>query len=648
MLKAVRPNRSNHNTVTPRGVRNVTAVWILVLMPAIAPWSAAEDPGVEKRVEQLSVESPAGLRDPLYIIQAGDSLQRLAADNGWDKRFVEELKALNQLSGEALVPGHPLVIPGPERAIALQALNRARTFMKAAVAANAGTFAIDDFKVAVDVFHDGDRARGIGSYHRARLLGDLAARKFQDVKALADSRALEPKSAKLNIIGGTVFHSINNGLSWNAVTAGIELAEGHRVRTESGAAAVIVFEDGSRLLLKSQSSLVLVRSRVDQRTERSSRVLDLEAGTVHADVPALKVSGSDFVLSMGAVRVSLVDTRVLLYQLDNATLVQCCYRGTADVQAAGQSLLLPQGYGSMFVADKGLQGPFPLLRGVDLIHPPRAGFDTASQNVHFAWRPSPQHKEVEYELSIARDVDFGQLVDFEVTRDVEYVSKPLPEGIYFARVRTSDRRGLPGFNSETVIFKVTMNLGIQLGAETKKVVADGATYVAPKAHVAALPVSSNSSVVSIEYRIDEGTYFSSDAGVMLGGTGSYAIRARGVAVDGHLGEEQLFSVIVDDQAPQLRVHVGEIADVPGYGLIRSVSFIAEDNLALDRVEYRLDGKAYKPYEHPLKLPVSRNFKIKVRAFDVFGNMAETGMGLECVKTRTAGQGKGLFKHLFNH
>ncbi|MFT5122291.1 MAG: hypothetical protein ACI97B_000919 [Verrucomicrobiales bacterium] len=605
----------------------------------------AQDASVGERVKNLAEEA-APLKGPLYIIQVGDTLKTLADQNGWDKKFVDELKALNQLPDEALLPGRPLVIPGPERDVAMKALERARSFMKAAVAANAGTFAIDDFKVAVDVFHDGDRAREIGSYQRARLLGDLATEKFQAAKDVADARALQPKSAKLSIIGGEVFHSSNAGLSWIAVSEGIEIKEGEVVRTDLAGAAAVEFEDGARLLLEPNTRLRLTRSRVDQRTERSSRTIDLQAGSLLIDVPAAAVPDSEFVVTMGALRLGLRDALLLARLSKDGQLVNCCYRGSVDVQGADQSLLLPEGYTATFSESKGLLGPTPLVQAVDLTHPPRAGYQTAEQQVGFAWRQSAQHKHAQYELSVARDIDFGQLVDRVVTRELTYTSKPLDEGIYFARVRTADLSGVPGFSSEVITFKVTPNLEIQLGAETPKFDVDQQIFVAPKAHIQAFPVLSDSSVVGIQYRIDQGEYFASETGILLGETGSYELRARAVAADGDFGEEQVVKVTIDAQAPQLRVHVGEVADVPGYGLIRSVSFIAEDNLKLDRVEYTLDGKTYKRYDNPLKLPISRDFKISVRAYDLFGNVAETGMGLEKVRTGQAPVEKGLFHRLF--
>ena len=63
-------------------------------------------------------------------------------------------------------------------------------------------------------------------------------------------------------------------------------------------------------------------------------------------------------------------------------------------------------------------------------------------------------------------------------------------------------------------------------------------------------------------------------------------------------------------------------------------------------EYSLDGKTYKTYDNPLKLPISKDFKISARAYDYFGNISETGLGLDRVKTGKA-PSKGLLDRLFD-
>ncbi|MFO1492584.1 MAG: hypothetical protein U1F87_17125 [Kiritimatiellia bacterium] len=108
-----------------------------------------------------------------------------------------------------------------------------------------------------------------------------------------------------------------------------------------------------------------------------------------------------------------------------------------------------------------------------------------------------------------------------------------------------------------------------------------------------------------------------------------------MAADGKPGEAVTETVLVDEAAPEVRVHIGAVMDFPGYGLVRSVSVLVDDEIKLGKVEVALNDADYKKYDSPLKLPVGKDHRVRVRAFDAFGNHAETAFTLEKLQGASA-------------
>ena len=87
----------------------------------------------------------------------------------------------------------------------------------------------------------------------------------------------------------------------------------------------------------------------------------------------------------------------------------------------------------------------------------------------------------------------------------------------------------------------------------------------------------DTSVVGYEYSLNGGPFQRGDKGLVLGETGEFVLAARGVGADGKTGEAVQEIVVVDAKAPDLRVHIGEAVHFPGYGLVCSISVLADDD-----------------------------------------------------------------------
>ena len=627
------------------------------------PSTYAEDaktPGGDTVIERIHEIERDGLHRPraeqqLYFVVEGDTIQRIARQFSEDKSFASELLALNQLTEADLHIGRPLVIPGAERARALQAMDGAKKEMKLAVAANAAKFALQTFKQAVDVYDDGSNARKAGSYHNAVLLGNLARDRFRQSRAIADRDAMQPQAAQLKVLNGKVFASVNNGLSYASAEAASELLPGHIIRTAPDSHALITFQDQSTLLLKPASILSLPQYEKDQRTGRSHRIARLQAGALEANVKPLTVEHSTFTLMNSGTQLALNDTQTAAYITDRGHMIQSTFRGQAQVSFQGQGIEQPTGYGSITTRKDGLKGPFPLSESVDLLKPARSGTKSAEQSYPFTWRESARHGDVSYRLEVARDPLFSDLAVYVITDEATHTSEPLSAGKYYVRVGTVDPDGLPGFDSEVITLQIETNLELTLGYGLHELTLDEVTYVAPNAEIIAVPTKPDTSIDYIMYQIDDGPFFASENGVTLADTGTYTVHARPHGKDKTSGAVVSKTVTTDNTPPELRVHVGELSDVPGYGTIRSVAFIADDNTQLERLEYSLNGESYKAYKAPLKLPVSKNFRIEARAIDYFENISETVMSLEEIKpskqssrinTKDKAKNRGLFERLF--
>ena len=627
-----------------------TAASIMLLLFSL-PLVPAQKPDINQHIGNIEIAERArqGTHDQVYLIAEGDTIKTIATRFSNDPNFASELLALNQLKESELRPGRPLIIPGPEREFAIKALNRAKTAMKQAVAANAAKYALNEFKEAVDIYDDGARARNGGSYIRAKLLADLAYERFARARNSADQGAIKIRPASLELLHGKTFVSTNNGLSYKSATNNTQLTNGHIVRTSDSGTARIVFDDESSLQLKPGSTLTFALYRQDQRTGKSKRLVKLGRGEVLAKTTPLEVEDSSFDLLNGTVRISLNGSTVLARNTPGQGVIQCTYDGQSEISYQGKQFVQGIGTGSMYSDKRGLEGPFPLNESVDILEPSTSSLVTAKQQYTVRWRESANHGDVEYLLEIANDELFAHIVEQVTTKDTSHSTRPLSAGTYYLRVSLINPLGLIGFASETIKLDIKPNLELQLGYDLNQRTLNGVHYVQPNAQVLAVPALKDNSVQYIMYQIDKSTFFTSDEGVTLADSGTFTVRARGHGIEKNHGDVAELKLTIDNQAPELRIHVGELTEIPGYGTVRTLAFIADDNTGLKNIEYNLNGGNYRTYTKPLKLPVSKSFRIQARAMDYFNNTAETVMSLERIKInprKPAVKETGLLNRIF--
>ncbi|MEM1030390.1 MAG: hypothetical protein AAGN82_08570 [Myxococcota bacterium] len=246
------------------------------------------------------------------------------------------------------------------------------------------------------------------------------------------------------------------GGAWSAAAPGQPLSSSSAVNTLEDGRAGIRFIDRSRVYLAS-NTLVVVYGTASQSQVSKSRPaarVRLDRGELQAGLAALRGGATSEAVDVdvaGGGRVSAASRDTVLRRRGARTNVSV-FDGRADVESAGQTVKVPQNYGTRFVAQKPPEPPRPLPPApawqgeapVVVLAPAATG-----GTVRAAWAPIP--KAQSYRIELARDAAFEALVVREqVSADVTaFRAERLPPGRYFVRVRGIDTDDFLGIATPT-------------------------------------------------------------------------------------------------------------------------------------------------------------------------------------------------------
>lgn len=256
---------------------------------------------------------------------------------------------------------------------------------------------------------------------------------------------LEPVPARVAQTHGDCLVFAAGGSAPQAARQGMELRGGDAVRTGLEASMSLEFADGSKLLVRPQSRLVLDSLSVFRAGAMVDTRLRLEQGAVDSQVaPAPAGAGPRFRITtpsaVAAVRGT--DFRVGTEPGSGAVMRNETLGGTVEVAGSHGHRLVPTGFGLVAKANQ----PPPATR--KLLPPPElTGLPPVVERLPIAFTWPQEQGAVAYRAQIAADAHFEALLADRKVDAANAELGVLPDGDYRLRVRGIDADGLEGYDA---------------------------------------------------------------------------------------------------------------------------------------------------------------------------------------------------------
>lgn len=233
--------------------------------------------------------------------------------------------------------------------------------------------------------------------------------------------------------------------TYKPLTADTSLNGGETVLTGPGASVSYRFADNTQLTQQSKSKLVFGRLTGYGKTGMVSTDLSLSSGRLEANAAKQLSPAGGFRVHTPVAVAGLRGTtfRVSVAE-DGKRMSNEVTEGAVAVQAQGQQVQVPSGFGTYTEQGKPPKTPYALLAKPDLSQLP----------THFNRLPLqlnwPALAEAQtWRVQLAGDADFVHLLHEEVVaQPVLTWPIALPQGDYFLRVRGIDRNGLEGHDAQ--------------------------------------------------------------------------------------------------------------------------------------------------------------------------------------------------------
>ena len=252
-----------------------------------------------------------------------------------------------------------------------------------------------------------------------------------------------PMLVRVLSIQGTAQLIDGHDSSTTPVTPGTLVIAGDAIETGPDSTVVLQFIDGSKLTLQSESQLQFNYLMLFDYTGMIDTSMHLRRGRVEIRVTPNKGSANRFEIITPAAVTAVRGTN---YRISAETKVVVSRTevlvGSVGVTSSGTSRLIPEGYGTVTVADHPPEPPVELLDPPDIQTVPRH-FDQVP--LQFSMPPLPDGQG--YRMQIAKTAAFTEVL-FDRKYSTALIRGPdLPDGDYQLRIRGIDRQGLEGRNA---------------------------------------------------------------------------------------------------------------------------------------------------------------------------------------------------------
>jgi hypothetical protein len=236
-----------------------------------------------------------------------------------------------------------------------------------------------------------------------------------------------------------------NGVAAQPAKTGMELHSGDTVRTGADGTASVEFADGSRLLVRAQSRLIVEGVSLSRNSKTMDVRLRLEQGSADSQVtPAPAGASPHFRITTPAAVAAVRGTnfRVDAEVNGGGAMRNETLQGAVDVGNAAGHRLVPAGYGVVVSGHEAPSEAHKLLPAPNLVGLPKL---VEKFPLDFAW--TAQAEAASYRVQIADNPHFAGLRGDHSVKLAKADLGVLPDGDYVLRVRAVDAAGLEGFDS---------------------------------------------------------------------------------------------------------------------------------------------------------------------------------------------------------
>jgi hypothetical protein len=236
------------------------------------------------------------------------------------------------------------------------------------------------------------------------------------------------------------------------VVENLLLQEGDVLRTWRSSGGRILFDDGSYVLLKSNSR-VKIKELGEAGTSKAHARIELMEGSIWSRIEKKVLGSFEFATPGASTIIRGTDFR-LKVEADETTRLEVL-EGTVEIQAGGSSVAVPAQKGILSQSGEGLGVPedIPPAPEALLAPQPEQVFRGEAFDQHFRW--SRVVGAVGYRMEIARDSSFFDVVEERKNGEEPMVRiMGLAPGTYFWRVTALSATGFEGLAAEPSYFVV--------------------------------------------------------------------------------------------------------------------------------------------------------------------------------------------------
>jgi len=558
----------------------------------------------------------------VHRVAEGESLNDIATRYLGGEEFVPELLEFNSIKNPtAVVPGVLIALPGAARRDAQASIDRADATIRIAEAANAAKFAATTLSRAEEKLAQSRSARFRASYARAIALAEVAAQYAKDAASASDAAARIARAGKVTRTHGQVELSLD-GQSWDPASVHDDVPATGWVRTGPSGWAEITFVDGSVFEISRESLLSIQQHFEDTRNGDIDLESVLHVGTLLGRIKP-KTTNSNVRIKSGQAAIAVRGT-VLRVRTEGKNVVHTeVLEGEVEIQTPKRKMIVPHAHGVIARDDDFVSEPRKLLSPPRIEERLNSGVTTATRRVSMQWDSDAHERPAAYIVEIAEDEEFARVIQWKRVSEDRITTDLLPEGDYHVRVMSIDRKGLMGAPGERARVSVRPNYDVAIWYDGFMVKRGDELLVPSANQYEARPIHEESSVAEIQYSVDGSPFRVMTGQLRIAEKGPHRIVVRGVGEDGVTGPEEVLHVRVDMDTPSVTCKLSPPFRDKGRDFV-AVEFSAEDDSAVDRVEYRLNGTGkFQDYFGDIHLPANRHHLIEYRAIDMVGNRSET-------------------------
>lgn len=286
-----------------------------------------------------------------------------------------------------------------------------------------------------------DTSDAMGLMRLNRIPNDRTMPPGLQLRIPAQWLKLEAAAVQLMTTHGNATITRVDGSS-HAAVAGESIGMGSRIRTGEKSSALLLFDDGSRVLLRQASELRLQRS--DKRALDGGFLVTLELvrGGLENIVTPQASPGNRFEIRSPAAVAAVRGTRFRVNASEQTTWTEVL-DGAVDVGNAAGQVQAGAGYGTVAQLGQAPVAPRALLAAPDLsVLPQRL------ERLPIDWPLMPVAGAVRYRTQLAPDASFTTIVSDEVTLAPRARVLDIPDERYVMRVLAIAADGLEGVPAE--------------------------------------------------------------------------------------------------------------------------------------------------------------------------------------------------------